>query len=55
MLDEMGIPLIKVEAVVDAFMSALTSGRSAECWYIQVGREPEPFRFRGIPGPRIAD
>jgi NAD(P)-dependent dehydrogenase (short-subunit alcohol dehydrogenase family) len=55
MLDQMGIPLIKVEAVVDAFMAALTSGRSAECWYIQVGREPEPFRFRGIPGPRIED
>jgi NAD(P)-dependent dehydrogenase (short-subunit alcohol dehydrogenase family) len=53
MLDEMGIPLIKVEAVVDAFMAALTSGRSAECWYIQPGRDPEPFRFRGIPGPRI--
>ncbi|HEX3708008.1 MAG TPA: SDR family NAD(P)-dependent oxidoreductase [Mycobacteriales bacterium] len=52
MLAESGIPLIKVEAVVDAFMAALTSGRSAECWYIQPGRTPEPFRFRGIPGPR---
>lgn len=55
MLDEMGIPLIKVEKVVDAFMAALTSGRSAECWYIQPGREPEPFRFRGIPGPRLEE
>ncbi|HWC34822.1 MAG TPA: SDR family NAD(P)-dependent oxidoreductase [Mycobacteriales bacterium] len=53
MLADSGIPLIKVEAVVDAFMAALTSGRSAECWYIQPGRAPEPFRFRGIPGPRI--
>lgn len=52
MLADSGIPLIKVEKVVDAFMAALTSGRSAECWYIQPGREPEPFRFRGIPGPR---
>ena len=52
MLSDSGIPLIKVEKVVDAFMAALTSGRSAECWYIQPGREPEPFRFRGIPGPR---
>jgi NAD(P)-dependent dehydrogenase (short-subunit alcohol dehydrogenase family) len=52
MLDRMGIPLIDPERVVDAFMAALTSGRSAECWYIQPGREPEPFRFRGIPGPR---
>ena len=52
MLAESGIPLIEVERVVDAFMAAVTSGRSAECWYIQPGREPEPFRFRGIPGPR---
>jgi NAD(P)-dependent dehydrogenase (short-subunit alcohol dehydrogenase family) len=52
MLADNGIPLIEVERVVDAFMAALTSGRSGECWYIQPGREPEPFRFRGIPGPR---
>jgi NAD(P)-dependent dehydrogenase (short-subunit alcohol dehydrogenase family) len=47
-----GIPLIPVDAVVDAFVSAATSGRSAECWYIQPGRPAEPFRFRGVPGPR---
>jgi NAD(P)-dependent dehydrogenase (short-subunit alcohol dehydrogenase family) len=50
-----GIPLIDPERVVDAFVCAATSGRSAECWYIQPGREPEPFRFRGLPGPREAD
>jgi NAD(P)-dependent dehydrogenase (short-subunit alcohol dehydrogenase family) len=54
MLSDSGIPLIEVERVVDAFMGALTSGRSAECWYVQPGREPEPFRFRGLPGPRTA-
>ncbi|HVU61043.1 MAG TPA: SDR family NAD(P)-dependent oxidoreductase [Mycobacteriales bacterium] len=54
-LADSGIPLIEVERVVDAFMAALTSGRSAECWYIQPGRQPEPFRFRGIPGPRVAE
>jgi NAD(P)-dependent dehydrogenase (short-subunit alcohol dehydrogenase family) len=51
-LAEGGIPLIPVEEVVDAFVSAATSGRSGECWYIQPGRAGEPFRFRGIPGPR---
>jgi NAD(P)-dependent dehydrogenase (short-subunit alcohol dehydrogenase family) len=55
MLSDSGIPLIKVEKVVDAFMAALTSGRSAECWYIQPGRDPEPFRFRNIPGPRSVE
>ena len=51
-LTESGIPLIPVEMVVDAVISAATSGRSGECWYIQPGRPGEVFRFRGIPGPR---
>jgi NAD(P)-dependent dehydrogenase (short-subunit alcohol dehydrogenase family) len=51
-LAESGLPLIPVDMVVDAFISAASSGRSGECWYIQVGRPGEPFRFRGIPGPR---
>lgn len=52
LLSDSGIPLLPVDAVVDAFVSAATSGRSGECWYIQPGRPAEPFRFRGIPGPR---
>jgi NAD(P)-dependent dehydrogenase (short-subunit alcohol dehydrogenase family) len=51
-LSDSGIPLIPVDMVVDAFVSAATSGRSGGCWYIQPGRPGEPFRFRGIPGPR---
>jgi NAD(P)-dependent dehydrogenase (short-subunit alcohol dehydrogenase family) len=47
-----GITLLTVDAVVDAFVAAATSGRSAECWYVQPGRPSEPFRFRGVPGPR---
>jgi NAD(P)-dependent dehydrogenase (short-subunit alcohol dehydrogenase family) len=52
LLADGGIPLIPVDMVVDAFVSAATSGRSGECWYVQPGRAGEPFRFRGIPGPR---
>jgi NAD(P)-dependent dehydrogenase (short-subunit alcohol dehydrogenase family) len=52
LLSDGGIPLIPVEMVVDAFVAAAASGRSGECWYIQPGRPGEPFRFRGIPGPR---
>jgi NAD(P)-dependent dehydrogenase (short-subunit alcohol dehydrogenase family) len=52
LLSEGGIPLIPVTEVVDAFVAAVTSSRSGECWYIQPGRAGEPFRFRGIPGPR---
>lgn len=47
-----GITLLTVDAVVEAFVGVATSGRSAECWYVQPGRPSEPFRFRGIPGPR---
>ena len=51
-LQNIGIPLLPVERVVDAVMAALASGESGQCWYIQVGRDIEPFRFRGVPGPR---
>jgi NAD(P)-dependent dehydrogenase (short-subunit alcohol dehydrogenase family) len=52
LLSDGGIPLIAVDTVVDAFIAAASSRRSAECWYVQPGREAEPFRFRNIPGPR---
>lgn len=52
LLSDSGIPLIDVETVVDTVLAAATSGRSGECWFVQPGRESEPFRFRGIPGPR---
>jgi NAD(P)-dependent dehydrogenase (short-subunit alcohol dehydrogenase family) len=51
-LADSGISLIPPEMVVDAFVSAATSGRSGECWVVQPGRPGEPFRFRGVPGPR---
>ncbi len=47
-----GIPLLDLSTVVDAFLAALTSGRSGECWYVQPGRPSEPFRFPGVPGIR---
>ena len=51
-LANLGIPLLPVERVVDAVVAAITSGESGQCWYIQVGRDIEPFRFRNLPGPR---
>lgn len=51
-LSDSGIPLIPPDMVVDAFVAAATSGRSGECWVVQPGRAGEPFRFRGVPGPR---
>ena len=47
-----GVPLLEVDRVVDAFVAAITSGEGGQCWYIQPGRATEPFRFRNVPGPR---
>lgn len=47
-----GVPLLAVDRVVDAFVAAVTGGGSGQCWYIQPGRPSEPFAFRNVPGPR---
>jgi NAD(P)-dependent dehydrogenase (short-subunit alcohol dehydrogenase family) len=51
-LASIGIPLLEVDRVVEAFMAAVRSGEGGQCWYIQPGRDIEPFRFRNVPGPR---
>lgn len=51
-LSNIGVPLLEVDRVVDAFMAAIESGEGGQCWYIQPGRDIEPFRFRNVPGPR---
>jgi NAD(P)-dependent dehydrogenase (short-subunit alcohol dehydrogenase family) len=51
-LASIGVPLLEVDRVVDAFIAVVTSGEAGQCWYIQPGRPSEPFRFRNVPGPR---
>jgi NAD(P)-dependent dehydrogenase (short-subunit alcohol dehydrogenase family) len=53
-LAEAGMPLMPVDAVVDAFLAALVGDRTGECWFVQFGRRPEPFRFPRVPGVRAA-
>jgi NAD(P)-dependent dehydrogenase (short-subunit alcohol dehydrogenase family) len=48
-----GFPLVLPEEVADAMWRAATSARSGECWFVQPGREPAPFRFPALPGPRV--
>ncbi len=44
-------PLIPVATVVDTILRALEpEGGSGECWMIQPGHDPAPYRFRGVPG-----
>jgi NAD(P)-dependent dehydrogenase (short-subunit alcohol dehydrogenase family) len=49
-----GFPLLRPEDVADAMWLAATSEGTGECWFVQPGREPAPFRFPNVPGPRSA-
>jgi NAD(P)-dependent dehydrogenase (short-subunit alcohol dehydrogenase family) len=48
-----GFPLVQPAEVAEAVWLAATSGRSGECWFVQPGRDPAPFRFPNLPGPRV--
>jgi NAD(P)-dependent dehydrogenase (short-subunit alcohol dehydrogenase family) len=52
MLAESGVPIIPAQRVADAVLTLFTGTMSGECWFVQAGREPAPFSFRGLPGPR---
>jgi len=51
---EMDFPLLAPQEIAGAVLDLVTSGVSGECRVCQVGREPEAFRFPGVPGPRGA-
>ncbi|CAL9658345.1 3-phenylpropionate-dihydrodiol_cinnamic acid-dihydrodiol dehydrogenase [Streptomyces sp. enrichment culture] len=51
MLSEQEMPIIPAEAVADTVLRIVTGDGTGECWFIQAGRDPEPFRFRHVPGP----
>lgn len=48
-------PLLAPAEVAAAAWRAATSGRTGECWFVQPGREPAPFRFPNVPGPRAGE
>lgn len=50
-----GLPIIPVGDVIDTVLRILDGEGSGECWFVQAGRESQPFNFRGIPGPRSED
>ncbi|MGI5132522.1 SDR family oxidoreductase [Pseudonocardia sp. CA-107938] len=47
-----GFPLLTVDDIADAVTAILERGAPGECWYVQPGREPGPYGFRGVPGPK---
>jgi NAD(P)-dependent dehydrogenase (short-subunit alcohol dehydrogenase family) len=48
-----GFPLLSPEDVADVVVAAAESGGTGEAWVCQPGRDPEPYRFSGVPGPRV--
>jgi NAD(P)-dependent dehydrogenase (short-subunit alcohol dehydrogenase family) len=52
-LESAGFPLLHPDDVAEAVVLAARSEGTGEAWIVQPGREPEPYRFRGIPGPRV--
>jgi NAD(P)-dependent dehydrogenase (short-subunit alcohol dehydrogenase family) len=51
-LIESGLDIIPAETVAATVLRLLAGEESGECWFIQPGRDPAPFQFRGVPGPR---
>jgi NAD(P)-dependent dehydrogenase (short-subunit alcohol dehydrogenase family) len=49
-----GFPLLAPDEVAAAVWRAATSDGTGECWFVQPGREPAPFAFPNLPGPRSA-
>ncbi len=44
-------PLLTTDDVVTAVDAVLDRGQGGEAWFVQPGREPGPYNFRGVPGP----
>jgi NAD(P)-dependent dehydrogenase (short-subunit alcohol dehydrogenase family) len=54
-LEAAGFPLLRAEEVAEAVIVAARSEGTGEAWIVQPGRDPEPYRFRGIPGARTSE
>lgn len=51
-LRQSGLAIIPAETVAQTVVRLFAGDMSGECWFIQPGREPSPFLFRNVPGPR---
>jgi NAD(P)-dependent dehydrogenase (short-subunit alcohol dehydrogenase family) len=53
-LEAAGFPLLTADEVAAAILGA-ADGEPGRVWVVQPGREPLPFRFPNVPGPRTAE
>lgn len=44
-------PLLTAQDVAGAVERMLDEGSAGDAWFVQPGRDPSPYRFRGVPGP----
>jgi NAD(P)-dependent dehydrogenase (short-subunit alcohol dehydrogenase family) len=44
-------PLLSADDVAAGVQAILDRGQPGEAWFVQPGREPAPYGFRGVPGP----
>jgi NAD(P)-dependent dehydrogenase (short-subunit alcohol dehydrogenase family) len=49
---EADFPLLQPDDVAGAVLTAVTSGQTGQVFVCQPGRTCEPYKFRGVPGPR---
>jgi NAD(P)-dependent dehydrogenase (short-subunit alcohol dehydrogenase family) len=47
-------PLLAPQDIAEAVVRAATSSDTGTCWVCQPGREPLPYEFHDVPGPRTA-
>jgi len=52
MLRAADFPLMPPEQIAEAVVRAATSSTTGTCWVCQPGRDPLPYEFRDVPGPR---
>jgi NAD(P)-dependent dehydrogenase (short-subunit alcohol dehydrogenase family) len=52
-LEAASFPLLAPDDVAEAMWRAVSGGGTGECWFVQPGREPAPFTFPNLPGPRV--
>lgn len=50
-LEDQGMPLLQAEDIAAAVLGCLASTETGQAWVVQSGREPLPYKFRGVPGP----
>lgn len=53
-LADAGFPVMPARQIADAVLGLVSTGVTGQCWVCQAGRDPVPYEFRDVPGPRAA-